>query len=290
MIPSISRPKSTMDLLEVRVVGQGMTPVKALLRPPQQSISVNLNSPTRPLPHTPTRSLLKPPKKIKSILRTPRRLYSDDPSEIAAGTHFATPPDANKPMRQPPATAPVTKHVDFSASARLKAAHDEMKAASTEPEVPLYPVLPELDPNRFNRRMTLSSLPMPGSFTFRSGASMTFDRIPANSTIRAVRTSDAETSMNVSSIFSSLKRKAEDAALDVIDEDNEGKKENSETGADKRQAKRIRLEPKAPAAVVSPRKRLVKDRLHTLAGGTKRVANGLTSSRLHFLATPKKRT
>ena len=169
--------------------------------------------------------------KLKSILRTPHRLYSNDPSKIAAGTHMATPEDVRNQGRPGviscPATAPVVKHVDFSASARLKADRDEAKAASVELEPivssSLYPILPNMDsctasanaPHVPPRRVTMgaattTSAPSgPGDFTFRMGSPIKFCP-PTSPTIRTVRVSDA-------TISSACKRKA-DALLDPVTE------------------------------------------------------------------------
>jgi hypothetical protein len=150
-----------------------------------------------------------PTKTIKSILRTPHPLYSNDPSKIAAGTHLATPPSHLDSGIQVPATAPVIKHVEFTSSAREKADRDEAKAASAEPEQPLYPDLTgqvprsreEIETNlceqpqqRKDHRQTYTAPPkrwrdMPNKgFTFRGGMQKDFP--PTSSTIRQVRDSD----------------------------------------------------------------------------------------------------
>jgi hypothetical protein len=72
---------------------------------------------------------------VKSILRTPQRLYSDDPFKLANGTHLSTPPnptsDAQKTGPPPaPKTCPVIKHVDFSASTKA------MDTADDAPDTP----------------------------------------------------------------------------------------------------------------------------------------------------------
>ncbi|KAF2226085.1 hypothetical protein BDZ85DRAFT_75462 [Elsinoe ampelina] len=119
---------------------------------------------------------------IKSILRTPQRLYSTDPNKIAAGTHLATPPTvkahafadlptmssaANRggvSFHNPPATAPVPKHVDFSASTK---SDDESPVPSSRNII--YPSLPPRDkPSKeTKRRQTLGPLAMK-DFTFRA--------------------------------------------------------------------------------------------------------------------------
>jgi hypothetical protein len=56
---------------------------------------------------------------VKSILRTPHRLYSNDPTKVAAGTHIPLPSghfNLDKELPPLPSTAPVKKHVYFTAS------------------------------------------------------------------------------------------------------------------------------------------------------------------------------
>lgn len=128
---------------------------------------------------------------IKSILRTPQRLYSNDPSKIAAGTHFATPPKlsgdkASKLPGPPPATAPVRKHVDFSSSTKDREATksatpssplaDEVAPAPETTVTADYPTLPTIlspvvNPTPDRRRQTIA----PGDFTFRAGNGIVFD-------------------------------------------------------------------------------------------------------------------
>lgn len=79
---------------------------------------------------------------MKSILRSPQRLYSDDPSKVAAGTHLATPPGKkaavlNKDLPPvPPATAQTRKHVDFSSSTKARDAKTQDPASSSESKTP----------------------------------------------------------------------------------------------------------------------------------------------------------
>lgn len=60
----------------------------------------------------------------KSILRSPQRLYSNDPAKIARGTHFGTPPprdrEGERGLGKVPQTMPVLKmkRVEFSASTK----------------------------------------------------------------------------------------------------------------------------------------------------------------------------
>nr|OQO22445.1 hypothetical protein B0A51_06243 [Rachicladosporium sp. CCFEE 5018] len=123
---------------------------------------------------------------IKSILRSPQRLYSNDPAKVAAGTHVATPPRAvldKKTARVAPATAPVRKHVDFSSSTKAREASKSASPTdSASPMVPAtaapissYPMLPTLtspfaDVSPQRRRQTVA----PGDFTFRAGSGIVF--------------------------------------------------------------------------------------------------------------------
>jgi hypothetical protein len=168
---------------------------------------------------------------IKSILRTPHRLYSDDPSKIAAGTHFSTPPehsdtkDSKKPVPVP-ATAPVRKRVDFSSSTKD---HDAMKMdiSSEEPSSPVqeeaasavpatitanYPALPTIfspivNPTPERRRQTVA----PGDFTFRVGDGISFgDRLAPPASARAassIRHVSAEPDIVPSTVAASQKKR-----------------------------------------------------------------------------------
>ncbi|KAK3713059.1 hypothetical protein LTR37_008744 [Vermiconidia calcicola] len=140
---------------------------------------------------------------MKSILRSPQRLYSDDPAKIAAGTHVATPPKyvKNKSVALSNATVmtgSVEKRVDFTSStkARYERAQSELSSTPTKGPTPppaakvqaessskpadvQYPPLsservsPAVTPQK--RRQTIA----PGDFTFRAGKhSVVFTRSP----------------------------------------------------------------------------------------------------------------
>lgn len=130
---------------------------------------------------------------MKSILRSPQRLYSDDPAKVAAGTHLATPPkksatEMNKKLAAVAKTAPTRKHVDFTSSTKARyeralsettstpskentpASVEEAKAQpAPQPAFAQYPALPtqdtELTFTPEKRRQTIA----PGDFTFRAG-------------------------------------------------------------------------------------------------------------------------
>ncbi|USW48696.1 hypothetical protein Slin15195_G020150 [Septoria linicola] len=142
---------------------------------------------------------------MKSILRSPQRLYSDDPSKVAAGTHLATPPGKkaavlNKALPvAPPSTTQARKHVDFSSSTKARdtkmsdaASSSDSKTPTPSPKsdrtsdvvagpipqaqsetaypqlplaVPTYDRVPSLSPSPQKRRQTAG----PQDFTFRAG-------------------------------------------------------------------------------------------------------------------------
>ncbi|KAF2772938.1 hypothetical protein EJ03DRAFT_323998 [Teratosphaeria nubilosa] len=135
---------------------------------------------------------------VKSILRTPQRLYSDDPAKIAAGTHIATPPQQagtkSAVKSGLPISASTRKRVDFSSSTKARyeasqspsssssrpseqesseSASEEQAMSITESQDPAgpfgYPSLPSnarlASPSPQKRRTTIN----PGDFTFRAG-------------------------------------------------------------------------------------------------------------------------
>lgn len=162
---------------------------------------------------------------IKSILRTPQRLYSNDPSKIAAGTHFATPPKfggdkGSKLPGPPPATAPVRKHVDFSSSTKAREATksstpSDEAAPPSDDEAPTaaYPTLPTIlspvaEPSPDRRRQTIA----PGDFTFRAENGIVFgdsSLAPPKSANRAstIRHVSAEPEIVPSAVAASQKKR-----------------------------------------------------------------------------------
>lgn len=153
---------------------------------------------------------------IKSILRTPNRLYSDDPAKVAAGTHFATPPQhiGLKRHSRAPATAPVQKHVDFSSSTKAREASKKASVSSlfsarksdatpaTQSLVPItYPSLNGVTPVEANTSPKPRQSAGPHDFTFRAGHEIVFapttspsprkQSSAAGFTIRAVVDEDA---------------------------------------------------------------------------------------------------
>lgn len=241
---------------------------------------------------------------MKSILRSPQRLYSDDPAKVAAGTHLATPPKQRIINKQETATASnsAQKHVDFTSSTK---ARDEVRSQSrtpsksptptcdtatpapvTEPEATVvYPTLPARDmtPSPEKRRQTA----VPNDFTFRAGEhGIVFGQSPSAppgvqqhkrpSTIRHV---SADVMMFPAPAAGSKKRKFEfknDVAItdDKVESAHGEDKENADENVDmdeQRPAKRAKANPLEREASASPEKKTT--RLPTLGvkpkGGAK---------------------
>jgi hypothetical protein len=144
--------------------------------------------------------------RVRSILRTPSRKFSDDPTKIAAGTHMSPPPEVNFDRTLPaiPATAPVKKHVNFSTSTLARAAPEELtkspspmkfRAGSEVPSGAVlyptlgasveYPGLPQNDASPStspSRRLTFGgeTANHPRSFSFESGKPVNFGMFPTS--------------------------------------------------------------------------------------------------------------
>ena len=182
---------------------------------------------------------------MKSILRSPQRLYSDDPFKVAAGTHVATPKGTPQPEVAP--TVPtIKKHVDFSSPEVIpqralgspsptKFVASATKHGLDKTSDVTYPSLPPNSPLAEKTSMPQAPdvVSSPGNFTFRAGTPMLFGAeavtkasspkgSPIKATIRRVRASSKDLlpePLNVGK-----KRKV--AALDDIAEHGEGNKEN----------------------------------------------------------------
>jgi hypothetical protein len=226
---------------------------------------------------------------IKSILRHPHRLYSNDPAKIAAGTHLATPPHRGTTAHEIPHTAPpAAKHVDFTASALAKAARDEVKASSLEPEDVCYPSLSHIDAD--SQPSTISAPQIPGSFTFRVGTPVEF----VGATIRAVRESTGGDLVIAEGIGGSGEVGASKRKFAAFVGGEEKEKENrsgdEEGNEGERPAKRVKIGP-AVSPGIDGETRSPGGILRTRAGGRLlwRGAGGLTAARLNMLAMPKRR-
>lgn len=258
---------------------------------------------------------------MKSILRSPQRLYSDDPKKVAAGTHLATPPRPNSNLNKslpavPPATAPVHKRVDFTTSTKEREATKSAsstpskgptpppkgdaveKSPASNPTVAGYPSLPSLNapptPSPFKRRQTVT----PGDFTFRAGEGITFSQspnAPASASTRrpSIRHVSTSAVSPIAPATGSKKRKfdfendmhAQDASPTTSD------KENAEEEEEHRPAKRV----KSSAPEVPPK--TVTTKIPTVGVKPKKGAaelkdkrpSMLSQARLNMLAMPKRR-
>lgn len=216
----------------------------------------------------------------RSILRSPIRLYSNDPEKIAAGTHF-TPPrgvaDVNKTLPELPGNTP-HKHVVFTKSTEDLARAKEARAASEIPTTSAtnvgYPTLPSTDADEKVktpeiRRTTLAAVP--GDFTFRSDKPIDFGPATSGTTIRKVVEEASKEPSYPQLPGSTQKRKAA-----AFDEDAADDKENEEDGSP---AKKMRAAPPPPpSASKLPRRQTMG-----------RKMGGISQSRLSLLATPKRR-
>ncbi|KAJ4361042.1 uncharacterized protein N0V89_001611 [Didymosphaeria variabile] len=306
---SIARTQSVKTLKS-----QSMIPGPSLLHSPSTR---NLLSPTNNGSPSPTKNMFLPTnisnafkegvrdgirktssslQRVRSILRTPGRKFSEDPTKIAAGTHMSPPSGWNTSNVLPamPKTAPVKKHVNFTNSTLERAGVDELgkspspmklRAGSEVPSGAViypslgssveYPTIPEgaesasASPSRCLTfgGATESTPAASAAFSFKSDKPINFGP-PSTGTIRMVRKSDA------SSIVEGKKRK-----LETVSEGSD--KENSEQSPDTgRSAKKIKT---APVAVPqTPSKSASKLPRRTPQG------NSISKSRLAFLATPKR--
>ncbi|KAF2001735.1 hypothetical protein P154DRAFT_432328 [Amniculicola lignicola CBS 123094] len=250
---SVKAPKTTTSMLPPLVPSPSM---RSLFSP--TNIGVTMREGVREGIRKTSNSL----HKVKSILRTPARKFSEDPEKIAAGTHMSPPPGLDlgralgPALPQGAATAPVRKHVNFTTSTLERIAQDELgrspspikfRAGSEAPVgAVLYPVLqsgvdypslptsdesPSASPSR---RLTFNGTgaETPNQFLFKSDKPIKFGPSSAG-TIRMVRKSDA------SSLNEGKKRK-----LDVVEESSD--KENSKADDDGRSAKKMKAAPVQP--------------------------------------------
>ncbi|KAG9840096.1 hypothetical protein KCU98_g9437, partial [Aureobasidium melanogenum] len=255
---------------------------------------------------------------VKSILRTPQRLYSDDPFKVANGTHLSTPPNAISDAEKagpppPPKTCPVVKHVDFSASTKAFDQAEETPDTPTKASSPpskaneqasiAYPTLPTTSdnaerPKKAYRRMTMAGAP--NDFTFRAGEqAITFAPSPRRTTSQEIKPSirSVEHSPELPTA-AGTKRKADNEDL--------RKESTGTTASDKenddfeqRPAKKARSdkpEPTRPSIAAATAKTPVKKiptvgvRPKSFTQKPKEKRPGvLSAARLAALATPKRR-
>jgi hypothetical protein len=255
---------------------------------------------------------------VKSILRTPQRLYSDDPFKVANGTHLSTPPNAISDAEKngpppPPKTCPVIKHVDFSASTKTLDQADETPDTPTKASPPskageqtsiTYPTLPTASgtadrPKKAYRRMTMAGTP--NDFTFRAGAqAITFAPSPRRTTSQEIRSSIRSVEHSPEHLTTTgTKRKAdtEDLRKETTTTTTASDKENDDD--EQRPAKRARSDKPEPirpsiipASLKTPVKKIptvgVRPKSFTSKPKEKRPGM-LSAARLAALATPKRR-
>jgi hypothetical protein len=284
---------------------------------PESSVSTAQQTPGKPSLFARFNLLRQSP--VKSILRTPQHLYSDDPFKVANGTHFSTPPNAISDAEKagpppPPKTCPVIKHVDFSASTKALDQAEETPDTPTKASSPLskageqtsiaYPTLPTTTdnadrPKKAYRRMTMAGAP--NDFTFRAGAqAITFAPSPHRTTSQEIKPSirSVEHSPELSAT-TGTKRKADSVDLrkETTTTTTASDKENDD--AEQRPAKKARTdqpEPTrpsiTPATLKTPVKKIptvgVRPKSFTQKPKEKRPGM-LSAARLAALATPKRR-
>lgn len=236
--------------------------------------------------------------KVKSILRTPGRKFSNDINKVAAGTHMSPPPglDLHKALPVAPQTAPAKKHVLFSRSTLEREGQDDwtkspspmkLRAGSEIPAgAVVYPTLqgandveyPAIHENAESaaaspsRRLTFDGVGanVPGDFSFKSSKPMDFGPT-STGTIRLVRKS------NASSLFDDKKRK-----LNSVEESSDKENSSSAHQDEGRSAKKARTAPADPPKTPSKTPSRLPCRTPNKRG------SALSKSRLAFLSTPKR--
>ncbi|KAJ4304712.1 hypothetical protein N0V90_000239 [Kalmusia sp. IMI 367209] len=317
--PATATPARRMQTALPRLASRLMTPTKASIARSQSAKALKTQSmiPDPFLLRTPsTKNLFSPTNisnvvkdsvrdgirktsnslhRVRSILRTPSRKFSEDPEKVAAGTHMSPPSGWNlsKTLSEVPKTAPVKKHVNFTNSTLERATWDELgkspspmkfRAGSEVPSGAViyptlgstveYPTIPKDDESDQSaaspsRRLTFGGQTenTPTAFSFKSDKPIDFGP-PSAGTIRVVRKSDA------SSLVEGKKRK-----LNTVSESSD--KENSEPLQDEgRSAKKVKMV--STEAPKTPSKSASKLPHRTPHGSS------ISKSRLAFLATPKR--
>ncbi|KLJ10371.1 hypothetical protein EMPG_14280 [Blastomyces silverae] len=218
---------------------------------------------------------------LKSILRRRQPLFSNDPVKIAAGTHLA-PPAKIFDIQEAPT---VKKHVDFSASTKLRHAFADISPTSSKilpPEpaqsgVISYPTLPPTTPPKASKATKLA---------FGNKASPT---------IRAVAASEVQYpsfpnhAIIPHGIMNKKRRRDEGD-----DEDIENKMPENSKG-DERSQKRLKPDPAAVTNIHTPSP--IKNRpmqrgtpgIGTPSRSTQKSRGVLSMSRLNMLSKPKTR-
>ena len=316
---NLPRSKSTKCIkmsMAPSLLGSG--PRKSLFPAP---LSIATKTPETPESNSRAAISLKSPSvqspSIKSILRRPQILYSDDPQKIAAGTHVAIPRGAygaDRSLITAPATAPVRKHVDFTASIKEKAEKDEKKLSSwsifkdaicgeresstcqdnMKNYLPVtYPTLRPIDEPTTSpsptRRKTLGS---GRDFTFRAGSPLKFDK-PSENATSSVQKEDAKFRTMTTHVTntSSNKRRLEEA--DSSDKENTEESERPAKRSKPTETRKVlktELKSKTETQAIKNRNKLSKAPSHNRLPQRKENRSVVLSrARLNYLAMPKQR-
>ncbi|KAM5473696.1 hypothetical protein MauCBS54593_002494 [Microsporum audouinii] len=217
---------------------------------------------------------------LKSILRKPQPLFSNDPEKIAAGTHQPLPrADFDTKLLglsdnfKPSITMSSRKTVDFSASTKLRDACNDAspsavasKSQASGPRDVIYPTLPPATPPHERR--------VPG-FTFKLQSPTVRD---VTSTQRSGKLQFCLERSSIPHGIANKKRRRDDT-------------EEPRTPQNDRFIKRLKQNPTTPLMQTpSPAKRrlpaTITPRRNTPSSKVQK-GKGLTLSRLNFLATPK---
>ena len=255
---------------------------------------------------------------MKSILHKPQPKYSNDPAQIAAGTHLPISSSSSDDKLGSPTAAPARsplKRVEFADEVTITSPSPTKiptAARSAAPSSPQKVSYPNLD-----KRAPLSSHPPgPGDFTFRSAKQISFEppsKLPT--TIRHVRPSGVPTTLTPFEPFPAAPHGMPNKKRRRADDDEGGREEASEDTENQppaareeevqgspakkprlgfgRKAAATATVAEQPAAPSSPRRRLFKSRRPTGSvspqkkGGEGR--KGLSLARLNALARPKQR-
>lgn len=246
--------------------------------------------------------------KMKSILRTPNKKYSDDPAKIAAGTHMSPPPDMDffgepQPI---PATAPVQKRVNFSASTLARVSQDELGKTPSPiklragPDVGqgtvLYPRLQSADIEEPHvgspvRRLTFgeATTDAPAPFSFTSDKTIKFGTSPSAASIRMVP--PTHTHSNGTASTDAKKRKLPPVPTMEGTSDKENTTPPAEEENEGRSPKKARLMgtpvrkmPSTPGKVAESASKLPKRTPGRVGAG----GASISKSRLAYLSTPKR--
>ena len=263
---------------------------------------------------------------VKSILRSPQRLYSDDPAKVAAGTHLATPPKFIWGNHQ---TGTAQKRVDFTSStkARYERAQSELSSTPSKSRSSQSPLQSSKSPNPSESMSAqYPTLPMegadvvvtpqkrrettvPGDFTFKAGHDSIIFRQSPNAPISASKSSPA-TIRHVSAdatltLAAGTKRKFEDknnslgaiSSTDIEQNDPAATSDKENEQESERPAKRLKKTTPDGLSAISTSKPIAKPaptKRPTLGvkpkGAKEKKPKMISQARLDALSQPKRRT